>query len=170
MPCTARSIRIVAKQNEAAGFPRRVAPFQGRGEIFAVAGKAAGIAAPSEKAVELSCMAFLPTPQALKRLPLLRPKWIDPGQRSAEAPERSCLQPRLRQLLNFQALPGRDLAQSLSARKGLTILHAAASAPKPRQRAIRRSRPLRRNAVRKARNPVRLGRHLEFVAAKDPTA
>src|SRR5665647_1421841 len=41
MPRTTGSIGIVAEQDEAAGLPRRVAPFQGRGEIFAVAGKAA---------------------------------------------------------------------------------------------------------------------------------
>jgi hypothetical protein len=110
MPCTARSIRIVTEQNEAAGLPRRVAPLQWRsngGERFSPSQvKRRGIAAPSEKAVELSSMAFLPTPQAHKRLLFLRPKWIDPGQRSPEAIEGSCLQPRLRQLLNFRPLAG----------------------------------------------------------------
>src|SRR5665647_3949720 len=41
MPRAIRSIGIVAKQDETAGLPRRVAPFQGRGEILAVAGIAA---------------------------------------------------------------------------------------------------------------------------------
>jgi len=41
MPSSARSIGIVAEEDEAAGLPRRVAPFQGRGEILAVAGIAA---------------------------------------------------------------------------------------------------------------------------------